>query len=238
MNQDFKKFNEKVSWFNHKNEFIEVTDDVDLDLTKEFEKTFPSLFYLVSISRKHSIKFKGSKFILYAWDMPSGDICGWLCEIENNQIKKKNILPEHRLILQNIGGIKEYFSGPDSTELDGINYNRALTANQNFMFIESHCENGVGDYQNYYEDRCKEDNCNRMETDDFLVFAVEGNGDKTLYHRITTKVLLLLHDHDFNFVEPIEGQPESTFYRIKGVSTFFDYIDILAKQWIKHVQKS
>ena len=76
-----------------------------------------------------------------------------------------------------------------------------------------------------------------METDDFLVFATEGNGDKTLYNRITTKIFLLLHDHDFNFVEAVEGQPASTFYRIKGVKTFFDYVDILSKQWIKHIEK-
>lgn len=235
MNQDFKTFTENVSWFNHKNEDVDVIDSIDLALTEEFKQTFPSLFELISKSRKHSIKFKGSEYILHAWTKPNGAICCWLCKLEKNQSRKVNILPEHRLLLQNIGGITEYFSGPGACEINGIKYNRALTANQNFIFLESHCENGLGDYQQYYNDRCSEENIAPMETREFLVFAREGNGDKTLYHTVNTRVLLLLHDHDFNFVEPIAGQPPSTFYQIKGVRTFFDYVDLLAKQWIQHI---
>jgi|LakMenEpi03Aug12_release.lakeMendotaPanAssembly.Ray.scaffolds.fasta_scaffold795532_2 hypothetical protein len=236
MNKDFETFNREVSWFNHRNEPIEFRENAANIETVDIEKIFPTLCELIKKSRRHQIEFKNDSYNLLTWDTIDGTTCGWLCKIENNGNFVIDISKEHELVLNCFGGIQESFNGPEGIELAGINYNYSFTLNQNFLFTKSYCEIGLGDYKDYYEELCKEGNCNIIDSEDYISFVREANGARTLYHRQTNNIVLFSHDHCFKYVDFIKGQPEYTFHSIKGVKCFVDYVEILAKQWTEHLE--
>ncbi len=109
------------------------------------------------------------------------------------------------------------------------------------MFTESYCSLGIDGWDNFYDDRCREDNMLETEKIDFtnfVVFAQEANGDVTTYNPESKKVLQFNHDGDIKDrngeyrTALVENQPEDTFYRLKGVTNFVDYIEMLAEQWL------
>lgn len=222
--QDFEYFKNALSYLFKPKDKFEVSEG-SLTLDEEYEKTFPNLYSLVSTARVTNVNFKGDNYKLLAWTLPDDESCGWFCKMEDLTKNNITLLPEHELLLKNIGGIKESYNEPDGS----------FTNNQNFLFIKSLCIPGLGMSIDHYEESCSYENIKPMPLNDLVTFVEEANGNSTLYNLQTKQVYLYSHDHAFDNVTTVPGQPEYTFHYIDGVTSFVDYVEILAKQWKEHL---
>ena len=221
---DFEEFKRDIPWF------IKATDKVsikhaEIDLSSDFEATFPNLARLVKQARVLDVIINDAPYRLLSWDGADNKPCGWLCRLEPPDASDLVILPEHQLLLDNIGGIRESYNEPEDV----------FTNNQNFLFIKSECEPGLGYSKVYYDDMCLDTGAVQLPDDNLLTFVEEGNGGRTLYDISTKQVYLFSHDHCFDNVTFLEGQPEYTYHLINGITTFRDYVETLAQQWITHI---
>ncbi|MDO5614704.1 MAG: hypothetical protein Q4G16_00815 [Cruoricaptor ignavus] len=227
MNIDFETFKSDISWFISKTDKIDfLNSQKEILLSNEFKNTFPILSELIEQARILELKINNQLFRLYSWTNKDKLSCGWLNKIENIGNSNLNLIEEHKLLLNEIGGIQESYNKPEES----------LCNNQDFMFIESECTAGLGDLGDYYEEECNEKGCNQMDYKDFICFVGEANGNVTLYDPKTKEVFLFAHDHCFENVEVLENQPEYTFYKIKNVNNFIDYVETLASEWINEIK--
>lgn len=231
--KDFENFKQEVSWFVGQNDSVEIKHIISKTFSPEFIKTFPILYQLLLESTSilsvdiTTSKNKKSNYYLYTWTDKNGLKCGWLCKAE--QIHTEiDVLSEHQLLLDEMGGIKEtYHSFDTETEI--------LTDNQNFIFIKSELTKGLGDWIDLYDQVCKDENVKQIDTKDLICFVQEANGNETFYDSNTKQVLLFATDHSFENVEVLKGQSEYTFYTINRVKTFVDYVEVLAQQWLENI---
>ncbi len=221
-NNDLETFKKNVSWFIKPYDNVEINSTI-ISLDENFETEFPKLTQLVSKARVSDLTIITKPYKLLAWDCKDGGICGWLNKFEPDTISDIDIIPEHKLLLKNIGGIVESFNEPENT----------LSLNQNFLFIKSQCSKGIGDWNEYYEMLCEEENLPQIDYSNFISFVQEANGALTLYDKNTNQVYLFSHDHSFENVDFLENQPQYTFHKIKGIQTFKDYVETLADQWLE-----
>ena len=220
-NDDFRIFQNEVSWFIKPASNVELKAG-DIRLSIEFEETFPKLTSLIKKARVTIADIDYAEYLLFAWDTEENLVCGWLNEIVKAESHFCEMIPEHALLIRIIGGIREAFNQPENS----------FTNNQNFMFLGTECSRGIGDFNDYYNTMCEEENCTPIDFSNLLVFAEEANGALTIYDPYTKAVLLFSHDHSFEYVNFIEGQPHYTFHTFKGVNTFVDYVEVLAAQWL------
>lgn len=226
MNKEFKiAISELYPYFRQTDEF--QIKSSTLNLQKEFTETFPLLSELISKSRQYEFDLVSKKQIipyrLLLWTTKDSSLCGWLCNLEKTSSSELDIIKEHTVLLDNIGGIQESF-------IQSPNDDYLLTSNQDFLFIKSKCYY-AGDNMNYYIELCHEDNLKPIDTSSFICFVREANGNETFYDRNTKNIFLFAHNHNFDNVKEIENQPDYTFYTINEIATFVDYIEHLAKQW-------
>lgn len=229
-NNDFDIFKQEISWFIKPTDNIELTKG-ELNLSDNFFLTFPTLHKLVSKARVLDVALtrqnKRTTYKLLSWTDSENLKSGWLCKFDKEETEIE-ILPEHQLLVDNIGGIQEsYKQLDDEAEM--------LTDNQNFLFIKSECTKGIGGWDDYYEEMCNEEQKPLIDYKDFVCFVQEANGDVTLYDPKTKEVMLFAHDHCFENVEFLENQPEYTFHKINGITTFIDYTETLAQQWLDNI---
>ncbi|MES2775558.1 MAG: hypothetical protein V4722_15385 [Bacteroidota bacterium] len=229
-NKDFDIFKQEVDWF------FKPTDKVDLTIAKTnfsntFISSFPTLHTLISQATILDIKLRRKDDItyykLFSWTDKDNLNSGWLCKFETNG-RKIEILEEHQLLLDNIGGIQESYKQLDTDK-------EMLTDNQNFAFIKSECRKGLGDWTKIYDQTCEDEDAKQIKTKDLLCFVGEANGNETFYNLNTKQVLLFASDHCFENVEVLKGQPAYTFYTINGVTTFVDYVETLSQQWLDNI---
>jgi hypothetical protein len=188
---------------------------------------FPILNSLINKARVLDVKINADSYQLFSWTTKEGKSCGWLCKVEPANISDIQILPEHQLLLDNIGGIKESYNQPED----------AFSSNQNFLFIKSECNRGSSYWTEYYHDMCKDENAEPIPVDNLISFVCEANGAQTLYDLQTKQVYLFADDHSFDYVTFMEGQPQYTFHYINGVTHFIDYVEALAGQWINYIEQ-
>lgn len=224
----FEVFKQKCGWF------VRPGDDVDLKkgsftYSEIFTKAFPCLYKLLSLAVVIDISITRNKaparYKLFSWNGHSG----WLCKLEP-AYSAINILPEHQCLLDTMGGIQESYY-QTALELE------RLTDNQEFMFIQSQCYVGMDeDTYHFYRIQCDESGVKPVDTQTLICFAVEANGNQTYYDPATKSVLLFAPDHSFNHVEPLDNQPEYTFYTIDQAENFVAYVETLSRQWLEIVQ--
>lgn len=226
MNLDFETFKNDIAWF------IKTTDNVEflgsnlnINLSDKFQVTFPILTTLIQKSRVLNLKINNQHYRLFSWTNKDKISIGWLNKIETDQTNEIELIEEHELLLKEIGGIQESYNQPEPS----------LTNNQNFLFIKSECTKGIGDWDDYYEMMCEEENKPKIDYKDFICFVQEANGDVTLYDKNTKRVMLFAHDHSFDNVEFLDNQPEYTFHKINGAETFVDYVESLATEWTNEI---
>ena len=220
-NSDVDAFKLAVTWAITPNSKVEFLGSHNVHLSQEFRDTFPRLSGLIANSRQTHISIDSNQFLLFAWDTKDGKICGWLNKQEGSDRYSCELIEEHHLLLRNIGGIQTSFNQPESS----------FSNNQNFMFIGSECSRGIGDYDDYYDMKCEDEEKEKIDYSHLLAFVYEANGALTLYDPYTKKVLLFSHDHSFDKVEFLEDQPEYTFHTFKKVDSFIEYVEELATQW-------
>jgi len=222
---DFEDFKSDITWFIKPTDSIKLLDGTAIT-SSGFAKTFPTLNSLINKARVLDVKINADSYQLYSWSTKEGKSCGWLCNIEPSNISDIQILPEHQLLLDNIGGIKESYNQPED----------AFSNNQNFLFIKSECKRGSGYWTEYYYDMCKDENVEPIPVDNLISFVCEANGAQTLYDLQTKQVYLFADDHSFDYVTFVEAQPQYTFHYINGVNHFIDYAEALAQQWINYIE--
>ncbi|MCW3170023.1 hypothetical protein OMO38_15975 [Chryseobacterium sp. 09-1422] len=228
MNEDFEEFKKNISWFISQSDKIDfLNTETEIELTEKFCNTFPILSNLISKARILTLKINNQLYKLFSWTNKNGLSCGWLNKIEQNTSSQLPIIEEHKLLLNEIGGIQESYNQPEPS----------LSNNQNFMFIESECSLGINDWDDYYKELCEEENVEPINYKNLVCFVVEANGDANTYDPKTKEILLFSHDHCFDNVEVLENQPEYTFHTINGVVNFVDYVETLAAEWKNEIKK-
>ncbi|TDQ11419.1 hypothetical protein [Pedobacter metabolipauper] len=228
MEKDFELFKKGCSWFNHSNDPIEFSTP-EIRYSNDFIQTFPVLHLLVSSARTLDLTLNAKKEVinyrLFSWTNNAGQNSGWLCRFDPG-MPGFNILPEHLLLINHIGGIEESYSEVDKDE-------ELLTLNMDSIFIGSNCYQDMR-YADYYKEVTAEEGATALHTADFIGFATEVNGNETFYDLNTKAVYLYATDHCFDNIQVVGGQPEYTFYTINGVNDFIDYVEMLASQWISY----
>ena len=169
--------------------------------------------------------------ILFTWEI-GDEISGWMCQFDKPNIQ---LIEEHQILVDNIGGIIESFNGPESIEVNGVDYNYSLTLNQDFMFVASMNTNNMS-WEEFYLEWCGRDDFKPIDLSNSVFFTREANGAQYFYDRRTKEVKLFSHDNAFRFIEPIPNQPERMMYTIKGVNNFEEFVEMTAKQWSKYFE--
>jgi hypothetical protein len=214
-------------------------------LSPEFVAHFPQMARLIHSAEVTELTANGTHRRLYTWVHRSGKKWGWLTDLDSTlnshsgrapeatHALATDILPEHSLLVDAIGGIQEYFNDPSADGRDHKDEDSMFTWAKNFTFslpwcfkMESQAE--VYDEQMWVHEPVAKNL--QVVIDDLLCFSQEANGNLTLYHRKTGQIYMLLVDHAFDYVELLPGHPHC-FYTIKGVNTFTDYVETLAEQW-------
>jgi hypothetical protein len=226
MHPDFDAFVYGRPWLIRPGQKVEVVEGV-VTANQDFFHTFPQAFALLGKARVLNLYISGDPFRLFSWTTRDGAICSWLCKPESGVTSDITLLPEHQLLLDAMGGIVDYANDPEDSFIN----------NQNFLFVKSECARGLS-WNEYYADMCAENSSCPMPVDSLISFAVEANGDETLYDLKTKQVYLFSHDPNADYVRLVKGQPENTFYHINGVANFVDYVELLAGQWLEYVQHS
>lgn len=223
MYNDFEQFKGEISWFVKQTGAVKLAEGT-ISVNEAFIKTFPSLYTLILSARVLNVTINDGAYKLFSWTTNEGASCGWLCKFEPKNISDIELLPEHQLLLDNMGGIIESYNQPEG----------AFSNNQNFLFLKSACKRGLYDWTGYYQDMCKDLNITPMKVDDLISFVHEANAAQTLYDLNTKQIYLFSTDHCYNYVTLLPDQPEYTFHYLNGINNFTEYAEALAKQWINH----
>ena len=228
MNDDFETFKKEIPWCFRRSEKIEFLPlEKHTGLSESFRQTFPILTDLIQEARILDLIISNQRHMLFSWtNKKNGLSCGWLNKVEQNPQRTLNLIDEHKLLISEIGGILETYKGPELS----------LSNNQNFMFIEAECTNGIGGWDEFYKMRCEEESKTQIHSKDFICFVEEANGNLTLYHPETKDVLVFAPDHSFDNVEFLEDQPEYTFHKINNITSFVDYVEALAAEWKSEIK--
>jgi hypothetical protein len=160
---------------------------------------------------------------LLAWDSADGHRLGWLC-FPPTQTAAQHFQDDHRNLLACFGGIIERFNEPEDTWL--LNLNDALTERE-----ASHDGRFIQDYKWAFDEAGL---ALPIEPTEYYSIAREANGNATLCHRTSGKVLMFAPDHCFEHLKVLEGCPEYTLYTIQGAATFRDWVNAIALQWLAH----
>lgn len=222
---DWQTFVEAVPWFLATESDVKISKSQDgFDLPSSVVNVFPALAHLLAQSFVTNVEINNVQHYLHGFSARSGERFGWLC-LESEAYDSKDTHPDHNLLLSAFGGIIERFNEPENTWL--LNLNDALTARE-----ASQDAGFIRDYMWAFDEAGV---ALPIDPTDYYSIAREANGNTTLCHRTTGKVILFAPDHSFDFVIPLSNCPEYTLYEIKGIATFRDWVESVAKQWLANV---
>jgi hypothetical protein len=221
---DWAAFSEAVPWFLDPGADVQVVPrQLPSTLPPLAATLFPRLAELLAMATVTDVSINGARYELVAWDSADGDRMGWLClppSVESPQ----RLHEDHQKLVASFGGIVERFNEPEDTWL--LNLNDALTERE-----AAHDASFIREYVWAFEDA----GCTLpINPSDYYSIAREANGNTTLCHRINSQVLMFAPDHCFDHLSELEGCPEFTLYRIKGVAIFRDWVNTVAVQWLSH----
>lgn len=203
-------------------------------LSDEFKNTFPQLTHLVSKANVTEVEINGLFRRIFIWENSEGEKIGWntnnytLPCFDDDYYERKNpeisdLLAEHILLVQNVGGIVEILN--DEEELD------SFTCAKEFLFSLKHCfKLSAKEYLSHYD--IGEDFISYFDTEQLVCFVEEGNGSLTLYNNQTGNVFLFGICYDYDDIQAFDSEQESNVYLLKGANTFIDFVETMATQWI------
>ena len=224
-NKPFEIFLEEV-FFVQPSDKCEYTN-LKLDFDKEFKTTFPVTTRILSKATQTGVKINNVNYVLFSWLNIENKICGWLCDVDKEEIPNY-LCNSHKIFSKNIGGIKETLNWPEDFE--------TFTQNQNFLFIPKYCSQGMKDRVEFYLEVCEEEKCTPIKTNDLIAFVEEANGDIIVYNS-NEEVMLFAHDESYDTSEPIDGQPEVTFYKFNNAKNFIEFVEETSSQWERWIKK-
>jgi len=194
--------------------------------SEAFVEAFPSLTALLSKGRVTEFRVNDKEYQLYAWTGSDGDSIGWQCPTPDVKWDVTALHPDHRLLLTAFGGIKDHWD---------TCFNHWLE-NQETALCAEDTQPGFLGWEDYYNERCEIENLHpATNPSDYRAFSLEANGDCTVYHHRTGKILVFSHDPNSRFThwEQLDGHPRRTLYTIKGCPDFRTWVETVTKQWLK-----
>jgi len=219
-------------YFYEQNDIIDEEEIGEFKLTEDFKRIYPYTTELINKSHKTKFKINEVEFTLFTWQTTNG-ICGWKCQFDEPII---DLIDAHKTLIKNIGGIKDYFNGPESSNVNGVDYDYTLNLNQDWMFIGSKCQNEI-DWQDYYIERCTMEESKPVDLSNAVFFSREANGSWYYYNRQTEIVRYITCDNGFRFAESLPNQPEEMIFSLKGINSFVDFVEVLSMQWLDYLEK-
>jgi len=181
---------------------------------------FPRLSRLLAKAHTSQVEIDDDEYVLFSWQGKTG-ISSWLSP-PPNPTPDVPLLPIHRTLLAEFGGVTERSGEPDGSWL--MNSNQSLTlheARRDASFIV--------DYSWAFEEVA---GGIPIRLADYYSISREANGNDTLCHRETGEVLLFAPDHSFEHLVPLPGCPPYTLYRMNGAATFTEWVETVAQQWL------
>jgi hypothetical protein len=179
----------------------------------------PQLSRLLAAARVTPVKIGERQHDLLAWDSPDDCVAGWLCL---PPVESPVGLPVHQQVWRVLGGIVESWNAPDDTWL----------LNQNAVLTPSLAASDPAAVLEHSRWAWEQDGLEMpIDPSEYGVLAEEANGNHTLFHRVSSEVLLFAPDHDFDHIEPLPGCPDFTLYRIPEAPTVAAWLECVAEQW-------
>jgi hypothetical protein len=215
---DWEIFTESKPWF--------LDDDAKVDLgpgrepaeiANGIQSAFPKLAELIRSATLTGVAINGLQHELLAWDAPCDNRIGWLC-ISPMDVVLNPVCSPHRHLLNSFGGVIERFNEPETRLL---NHNAVLT-NHEASFDASF----INDYSWAFDGNVP------IDLTAYYTVAREANGNTTICHRDDCSILLFAPDHAFKDVTTLDGCPDFTLYNIHNASTFTEWVELIAHQWL------
>ncbi len=233
---DWDEFSNAVPWFLAGFASVQTEPEVAaagvIDVGSPFADTFPDLANLLTSARITPVTLQARRrpprrYRLFAWQRTNGRPFGWLSPAPPVGVCMQ-LHRDHELLLGTFGGVTERFNEPEDTWL--LNGNEALTVDAA----------GPATSLTAFDDAratSKRSHGRRepIELSEYYAIAVEANGNTTLCHRTTGGVLMFAPDHSFSHIRRLDGWPEYTFYQIPSAPVFRDWVETIARQWVRHV---
>lgn len=203
---DWEQFLDRVPWFD---EAAAVGEPEPW--TRGPVPGLPALSALLGSAAVTPVSVDGEPFELLAWGPPD-DRWGWLCHPPRHD---EEFHPVHRAFWSACGGITEWFGEPGAW---WRNQDEVLTADvARIQFSE------VLGASTWLQDHDIP-----VRPDEYYVVAVEANGNLTLVHRRSGRLLLFAQDHAFTGVTPLPGCPPHSLLTIDDVPDLATWIETCA----------
>lgn len=225
---EWNRFVESVPWVVGEGSAVVVGDSAGATGAGSLDAgEFPSLHLLLGRAIATPVVVDDRPVELLTWPAADdGDELSWLCR-PPSQAPPPDLLPAHQRLLGSFGGIIERSSNEPSTWL--LNCDDALTedaSRQDATFLQ--------DY-----DWLMEDHGGAWPIDLASHYSIcsEANGNTSLCDRRDGTVLLFAPDHDFDHIEPLEGCPPYSLYRIPSAPDFTTWVEVIARQWLDAIAR-
>lgn len=188
--------------------------------SKKFRTTFPAMSDLLQRARSFAIDIEADnretrqRMILRSWDAANGKTFGWLCFSPSATRARKEPLADHRLLLKEFGGIKEWCRPQGDLCTDLVE-----TLQETYEIDRGAVE--------LYAARLRKGDA-PIELTEWRYLAHEGNGDAFIVNPQTAEVLYL--GHDVALKRAKRYAKNSPVYRLRGVTDFRSWVELIAQQ--------
>jgi hypothetical protein len=217
---DWEHFIDGTPWLLHDVSSVEVDEPRPANADGIDGERFPQLRRLVASASETPVTLGTDKHELLTWSHPvNGERFSWLCMAPGESAPEA--FPDHQELLNAFGGVVERSTNEPSTWLS--NCDDALTARE-----ATNDASFLADYAWMVEEL---GTTWPIDPQDYYSICREANGNDTICHRVTGDVLLFAPDHDFDHLDVLEGCPPYSLYRIRGGSSFTQWVDEVARQW-------
>ncbi|RKT84590.1 hypothetical protein SAMN05421805_103529 [Saccharopolyspora antimicrobica] len=195
---DWEQFLDRVPWFGG----TAVAGEAK-PWTRGPVPGLPALSALLGSATVTPVSEDGEAYELLTWGPPE-DRRGWLCH-PPRQEGTEEFHPIHRAFLAVCGGITEWFGEPGSW---WRNLDEVLTADIANMQLSEVLDAGLEV---------------PVQADEYYVVAVEANGNLTLAHHRSGRLLLFAQDHAFTGATPLpDCPPLLTIDEIPDLATWIE----------------
>jgi hypothetical protein len=183
----------------------------------------PELSRLLAAARVTPVRLDETWYDVLAWDLADGTIGGWVCLPPASSGIGLSL---HHQVWPLLGGVVDHWSSSEDTWL--LNQTEVLTAT-----LAARDPAGELEAYSWIWDQ---DNLQiPINPLDYGLLAEEANGNQTLFHRTTGDLLLFAPDHNYDHIEPLEGCPEYSLYRIPNALTAKAWLAHLCHQWLETI---